>query len=294
MDRSKILKGLFYSFISACAFASLAIFVRIGYDIGFSTKEMLFYRFLSASVFMAIFLLIKDKKTIKPTKNLIKKTIITGDILYTAQAFCFFSSVKYVSPSVTELLLYLYPAFVSLLAVFIFNESINMFKVSYILAILVGFVFIFNDALNSKLKLMGVVFGISAMVIYSIYLIVAQRFLNNENPLSFTFYTIVFAAISFAIIFHPNLKPISLKQLLIVISLGLISTVVAIGFLFASIEIIGSSLTSIFSSFEPVITIILSTFVLNMTMNIYQIIGAFFILLGVFMANLYHLRVSKT
>lgn len=293
MEKSQIFKGLLYSFVSAASFASLAIFIKLGYDNGLTTQQMLFYRFAFAAGFMIVFLLIKQPKSLKPTKNLIKKSAITGAFLYTAQSFCFFSSIKYVSPSVTELLLYLYPAFVTLLASAIFKEKLSFFKFMYMLLVIFGFVFIFNDALHSKLRLLGVIFGVTAMIIYSVYLIVIQQFLRDESPLALTFYTIVFAALAFSLIFHPKIGLMSFKQLEIIISLSLISTVIAIAFLFASIEIVGSSLTSIFSSFEPVITIFLSMVVLDIGMNIYQIIGAVLILSGVFLANIYHLKLEK-
>lgn len=293
MEKSRIFKGLLYSFISAASFASLAIFIKLGYDSSLTIQQMLFYRFTFAAIFMFVFLIIKQPKSLKPTKKLIKKSVITGGFLYTAQSFCFFSSIRYVSPSVTELLLYLYPAFVTLLAIVIFKERLSFFKIIYIILVILGFIFIFNDALHSRLRLLGVVFGIAAMIIYSIYLIVIQQFLRDEFPLALTFYTILFAALSFLLIFHHGIGLPSFTQLKIIVSLSLVSTVIAIAFLFASIEIIGSSLTSIFSSFEPVITIFLSMVVLNIGMNEYQIIGAFLILTGVFLANLYHLKLEK-
>ncbi len=293
MKRASLLKGFIYSFISASAFASLAIFIKLGYNSGLSTKEMLVYRFTTGTFFMLIFLVFYKRETLKPTFGLLQKTFITGALLYTAQSFCFFSSIKYVAPSVTELLLYLYPAFVTFLATLIYKEKITLFKVIYIAIIMVGFLFIFQNALHSKLKMTGVMFGISAMIIYSLYLIVVQNFIKKENPFSLTFYTILFAAISFGVIFGVPKSLPNMNQLLIISSLGLITTVMAIGFLFAAIEIIGSSLTSVFSSFEPVITIILSFFILDIGMNKNQIIGAVFILLGVFMANLYHLMAKE-
>ncbi len=289
MKKTLALKGFLYSIISAASFGSLIIFVKLGYDNGLNTKEMLVYRFISGSLFMFLFILFYKAKSLKPTAKLIKKAILTGAFLYTAQSFCFFSSVKYVSPSVAELLLYIYPAFVTFLSILIYREKITLFKITYIAVIIIGFIFIFQDALHSKLKIIGVVFSISAMIIYSVYLIVVQRFLEQESPLSFTFYTILFASISFSVIFGLPTHPLAENQLLIIISLGLITTVVSISFLFAAIELIGSSLTSIFSSFEPVVTIILSFLVLGIGMNKYQIIGAILIITGVFMANTYHL-----
>ncbi len=289
MDKKLLLKGFVYSVISASAFASLVILVKIGYGFGLSTKDMLVYRFAAGSFFMFLFLLLYRPESLRITSGLAKKTLVTGGILYTLQSFCFFSSVKYVSPSVTELLLYIYPAFVTFLAAITYKEKITMFKVLYILVITVGFLFIFKNALHSEIEITGIAFGIAAMVIYSVYLIIIQNFLKDENPFSLTFYTIVFAAVSFGIVFGlPKSLP-NKNQLFIILSLGIITTVISIGFLFAAIELIGSSLVSVFSSFEPVITIILSFLVLNIGIHGYQAIGAVFILIGVFMANIYHL-----
>ncbi len=293
MYNTKMFKGLIYSFISAFAFASMAVFVKIGYAAGLTTKEMLFFRFVFASVFLFLFLLIKYPKKLIINGGLLKKSLLMGGLFYASQSYCFFASIKHISPSITELILYLYPAFVTLLAAIVFKERFDIFKFLYITIILAGFIFIFGDALNSRIRLLGVLLGFAAMVIYSVYLIVVQQFLKNEDVLSLTFYTIVFTTITFFVLFNKDVGALSLKQTGVVVSLGLISTVIAIGFLFLSIDAIGSSLTSVFSSFEPVITIILSGAVLGIGMTLHQIIGAVLILIGVFSANIYHLRFQK-
>lgn len=289
MQKTLLLKGFIYSIISAASFASLVIFIKLGYDSGLSTKEMLVYRFAAGSLFMFLFLFVYKRRSLKPSLKLLQKAFVTGGLLYTVQSFCFFSSVKYVAPSVTELLLYLYPAFVTFLAALVYKEKITAFKMLYIAVIIAGFLFIFKDALYSKLKITGVMFGLAAMIIYSLYLIVVQSFLKETDSFSLTFYTIVFAAVSFGVVFGIPKNLPNRNQIYIILALGFITTLVAIGFLFAAINMIGSSLASVFSSFEPIITIILSFVIFGVGMNKYQIIGAILILAGVFMANIYHL-----
>ena len=286
-------KGVTYSFISALSFATLAILIKIGYNSGLKASEMLLYRFFFATITMGVFFLTTRPHILKPSTKLILKSAFTGSILYTAQAFCFFKGIKYVSPNVVELILYLYPATVTLISHFIFKEKITIWQAVFICIILLGFGFIFHDAFRYKLKLLGIVYALSAMLIYSIYLIFVQILVKKENPISFSFYTIFFAFLSFFIISLSSFSlPKNVHQLAVGILLGLIPTFSAIVFLFLAIELIGSALASIFSSVEPVFTIIMAYILLHITLNKYQLIGGFLIILGVTLENLYHSKRS--
>jgi len=286
-------KGIIYSFISALSFATLAILIKIGYNYGLKASEMLLYRFFFATTTMGLFFLITRPLSLKPSKTLILKSAFTGSILYTAQAFCFFKGIKYVSPNVVELILYLYPATVTLISHFIFKEKITIWQTLFIGIILLGFGFIFHDAFRYRLKLLGIAYAFSAMLIYSIYLIFVQVFVKKENPITFSFYTILFAFLSFFIISLSNFSlPKNIHQLAVGILLGLIPTFSAIMFLFLAIELIGSALASIFSSVEPVFTIIMAYILLHISLNEYQLIGGLLIIIGVMLENLYHSKRS--
>ena len=290
MDKT-LTKGISFSFVSALSFATLAILIKIGYNNHLNTIQMLFFRFLFATIIMAFFFLITKPVILKPRPKLLLKAFLTGTVLYTAQAFCFFRGIKYVSPNVVELILYLYPATVTILSHFIFKERINGYKAFFIGIILLGFAFIFHDAFGYKVKLLGVGYATLAMLVYSVYLVCVQILVKNENPISFSFYTIFFAVLSFSAISLSNFViPRNLYQVTIGILLGLIPTFSAIMFLFMAIEIIGSALTSLFSSVEPVFTIALAYLILHIGLNRFQLIGGILIIIGVTMANIYHAK----
>ncbi len=295
MRNYSFFKGVLYSVISALCFATLAVLIKVGYDANLTTLKMLFMRFFSAVVLFGSFLALFKREQLKISKSLLFKAFITGSVLYTTQAFCFFKAIQFTSPNVVELLLYIYPAFVSVLAFFFFKESFTFFKFVYIAVILIGFGFIFHDAFSSKIELKGVLFGFSAMIVYSFYLIVIQKFVKSENPFAFSFFTIFFAFVSFSVftfvkegVFVPNLTQMGVGLLL-----GLIPTFLAMLFLFVAIKEFGSALASIFSSVEPVFEIALSYLLLGIGLNMLQFVGGALILIGVFMANFYHLRESS-
>ncbi len=290
MEKSRVIKGFVYSLISAAAFASLIILAKLGYMESLSAKEMLLWRFTIGAIAMTLFLLTKDHNLVKPTMPLLKKALITGAIFYTAQSYCFVSSAKYVQASVSELILYLYPAGVAVLAAAVFKEKLNLYKLFYIALLLTGLIFIFKNAFDKPLQIKGILCALGAMLIYSMYLIAIQKLGKNEHPASFAYYTILFAALCFWIMSGIPRIPQTLNGIIIITLLGIVTTVVAIGFLFAAIHQIGAALSSVFSSMEPVITIVLSMIILKSSLNLSQAIGAFFILTGVALANGYHLK----
>ncbi|AEA34069.1 DMT family transporter [Hippea maritima] len=290
----RIIKGGIFSILSAASFASLVVIVRLGYDTGLSTLNMLLLRFGFAVILMGGFFLIFKRETLKAKKSTLIKAFFTGSILYTLQAFSFFKGVKYASPNVVEFILYLYPAMVSVISRFVFKESFNFYKIFYITVILIGFAFIFKEAFHSKASLLGILFSSLAMVVYSFYLICIELFVKDENAITFSFYTIFFAFLSFLIInLFLGLPQFSSQKVFIGLLLGLIPTFFAIMFLFLAIDNIGSALTSVFSSVEPVITVFLSFFILHLSLTPNQFIGGFLILVGVFLVNIYHLRGSR-
>ncbi len=287
-------KGVIFSLISALSFSTLAILIKIGYNFRLDTLQMLFFRFLFATIFMGLFLGFTRPYILKPNTKLLLKAFFAGTILYPSQAFCFFRSIKYTSPNVVELILYLYPATVAILSHFVFREKINFYKSLFIAVIMLGLLFIFHDAFGHKLRLIGIIFATLAMIIYTFYLIFVQLLLKKENPIAMSFYTIFFSFLSFLVISIHNISlPSNSAQLGVEALLGLVPTFLAIMFLFVAIDQIGSSLTSVFSSVEPAFTIALAYLLLGISLNKFQLIGGILIIMGVTMTNIYHSRERK-
>ncbi len=292
--KKNLTKGVIFSLISAISFSTLAILIKIGYDSKLDTLQMLLFRFFFATLLMGLFLGFTEPHILKPNTKLLLKAFFAGTILYPSQAFCFFRSIKYTSPNVVELILYLYPATVTILSHFVFREKINFYESLFITIILLGFLFIFHDAFEHKLKLLGIILATLAMIIYTFYLIFIQLLLKNENPITLSFYTIFFSFLSFSVISIHNLSlPSNLGQFTVEVLLGLIPTFFAIMFLFMAIDQIGSALVSVFSSIEPVFTILLAYLLLSISLNKFQFIGGMLIITGVTMTNIYHAGEGK-
>jgi drug/metabolite transporter (DMT)-like permease len=101
--------------------------------------DMLFYRFLIASLIIFLYLHFRKELYI-PRLNVLISLVLLGSIGYFSQSLLYLSSINYIPVSVAVLLLYSYPSIVSLIAFLLKIDKIN-FKI--IIALILGFIGIY-------------------------------------------------------------------------------------------------------------------------------------------------------
>lgn len=286
-----MLLGIFYAITSAVCFGFLAIFGKYGTILHIPAGDLLTYRFLVGSILFAIFFILKDITLFKiDLKNFIKAAI-TGGVFYLLQSFCFFKALEYIPASTTSLILYIYPLTVAILSKIIFKTRININMIFSLILIAIGCSLIFYDAFSRRLDLKGISFAVSAMLIFSTYLIFVQKTLRGINPITYSFYVILTTGITFSIFNSPiEIVTLNGQQLILAILIGIIPTFLAIALQFIAIEKIGSVYTSIFSTVEPVVTVFASYLFLGDNIVIFQISGMFAIIIGIILPNLNLIR----
>src|SRR5262245_4510081 len=108
------LAGAAFVATSAAAFGALGIFGKIAFAAGASIGTVLFLRFLVAGALMTGLMAILRMPWPRGRDLMILGAM--GGIGYVGQAFCYFSALRYASAGLTAILLYLYPALVTLAA----------------------------------------------------------------------------------------------------------------------------------------------------------------------------------
>ncbi|KAA0258347.1 DMT family transporter [Deferribacter autotrophicus] len=288
---NRFLKGIVFSILSALCFASLAIFAKLGYIKGYKTNTLLFYRFFFATLIFFVFILFKDKRLFLIDKTGLLKCFIVGFLFYGLQASFFFLSVKYIGASMTSFILYMYPFVVTVLSVIIFRQRIERIIIATLIVTFTGIVFIFFDMLNFHLPIVGVMFGLLAMLTFSSYLIVVQLFLKDLNSFTFTFYVLLFGTLFFGLFGFNNINILFWNDLFYFVMLGLIPTSLGIILLYVAVDKIGSSLVSIFSTIEPFATLLFSYIFFQERVGFFQLIGGILIISGIILPNIYRMKV---
>jgi drug/metabolite transporter (DMT)-like permease len=269
--RGRQVTGTLYILGSAACFGSMAIFARLAYASGVDIPTLLLLRFTSAAVLMWVLFWARGVRL--PRGKGMIMLLAMGSIGYAGQAFSYFTALTLASVGLVSLLLYLYPAIVAILARLVFRHPLTRLQIAAILVALAGSVLTIGKAGDGKP--LGIFFGLLAAFIYSVYILTGSRFPKDVTPIASTAVISSAAAATYACVvavkgFHP---PATGAGWLAVFAIALVCTVLAILFFFEGLERVGAVRASVFSTLEPVFTILLAAAVLGEAIAPLRILG---------------------
>lgn len=285
------MRGLVYAVLSACCFGTLAVFGKLGYGLGLSTWEIIQYRFLAGALILFLFTAATRPDLLRAGPRTLAKAALLGVCIYPVQSLCFMGSLAHVPAATTSLILYIYPLTVTLIAVALGRTRITRMVGASLFLVLAGSGLVFYDAFAREMSGRGVLLALGAMAAYSVYLTLVQAFLQGERARTLTLYVILFAALFFSIAGGTGpLRALDGQRLALALGMGLVSSALAVTLLFSSIERVGSAMASIFSSFEPVATLVLAALFLGEPVVLPQLAGMACIVAGIALPNLHLAR----
>jgi drug/metabolite transporter (DMT)-like permease len=271
--------GILLILISGSSFGTLAIFARLAYEDGVTPITLLFLRFGIASLCMLFVMLLKGIPI--PRGWVLLGLALMGGIGYVGQAFSYFTALTLIPAGLVALLLYLYPAIVAILAVIILKEHISKWKVVALFIALGGTFLTIGPTRGGQL--LGVIFGLGAAFIYSIYILVGSKITKQVTAIQSSTVVIVSAAVVSGglVAIRGSAFPATASGWASVIAIALISTILAIVTFFAGLERVGPTNASTLSTVEPAVTVVLAALVLGETISFFRIIGGMMIILAV-------------
>lgn len=287
-------KGLIFALISGVFYGFLPIFCKLGLREGLDPSELLTYRFWIASIMMFAVLAAGDRRLLRPSIPTVTRGLILGFGFYGIQSFLYFQALTYIPASTATLIIYFYPVAVTLLSIVFFRMRVTPGVCASLVLLLAGCSLVFYDAFAKHLSMVGVGLALVSMIGFSVYLITVQFFLRGEHPLRITFYAFLATSLFFSLFHNPlGLFSLSPRAGAIVFMLALVPTVLAISLLYGAIGRIGSAYTSIFSTLEPVVTVLLAAWVLGENVVGIQVLGMGLIIGGIMVPNVEQLLVGK-
>ena len=274
--RSGSKNGILLVAISAAAFGVMPIFAKIAYADGSSVYTLLFLRFFVGAVFMMALMFIRKMKM--PTGREIAAFLLLGLIGYTGQSFCYFSALNYTTSATVSLLLYTYPALVTIGSVLFFKEKLTASKIISLLMALAGAFIIVGG--EFKADLVGIALALAAAFFYTAYILVSSVVVKEGMGVQSSAFIMTGAAVSFGImnIFMGFEAPSSATGCLSVVAIALLCTVLALWSFFTGMEKTGPSTASLVSTLEPIVTVAASAIVLSEPITAGTIVGGVMIL----------------
>ncbi len=270
------LVGGLYILASAACFGSMAIFARLAYASGVDTPTLLLLRFTLAAGLMWIILLARGLKV--PRGRALLLLLAMGSLGYAGQAFAYFTALTLASAGLVALLLYLYPAIVTILSCLVFRHPVTPLQVAAVAVALLGSVLTIGKAGDGQS--LGIFFGILAAFIYSVYILMGSRIPKDISPTASTTVITSAAAVAYGFVvavkgYHP---PGTGAGWLAVFAIAILGTVMAILFFFEGLERVGAVRASVCSTVEPVFTVVLAALFLGEAVTPMRILGGALIL----------------
>ncbi len=272
-------QGIAWIVVSASGFGAMAIFAKLAYADGVSLTTMLLLRFAIAGALLAVWG--SAQKMRWPHGRDLLWLMAMGAVGYVGQAYCYFAALQYASAGMVGLLLYLYPALVTLLSALIYRRRIGAARAIAVSTALAGTALtVSGDLVTQPL---GIVFGIAGAAIYSLYILAGERVMPRVGALPAATVVMLAAAIIYAIAAGVEglALPRSSQGWLAVWGIAFFSTLLAILGFFKGVEKLGAADASTFSTLEPLITIGLAIVVLGESVSALQLAGGAMILTAV-------------
>ena len=271
--------GVFLIIVSGISFGAAAIFARFAYEAGTNPITLLFLRFGIASICMIFIILVR--KNPLPRGRILIGLVLMGALGYVGQSFCYFTGLTLASAGLVALLLYLYPAIVTVISVIFLKEPVSKLKITALVLALAGTVLTIGPAGGGQP--LGIILSLGAAFIYSIYILVGSKIVKQGTAIQSSTVIIISAAVVYGglISVQGPAFPVTLPGWISVIALALISTVLAVVTFLAGLERVGPMNASTLSTIEPVVTVVLASLILGETLTPLRILGGMMILLAV-------------
>ncbi len=274
------LAGIALAFASGVLFATLPILFRITNAAGFNLVTALALRFTIAS--LLIWIVVGRGGAFTLTRAQVAGFMLMG-LLYIGQSTAYLSSAARIPIATTSILLYTYPAIVTVLARIFLNERFTKIKMISLGLALAGTLLTLGapQAANDWL---GIAFGLGASLIYSTYIIIGAK-AHGDAPPAVQSAVITLTAGAALFIFGAASGQLQLNIAFVgwlgVLALAVLSAALPILFFLAAMPRIGASQTSIISTSELISTAIFGLIFLSQPLTALQVAGGLLIFAAV-------------
>jgi drug/metabolite transporter (DMT)-like permease len=269
------LQGALLVAASAAAFGALPIFARLAYAAGVDLYALLVSRFVIGAAVLALIAAWRGARW--PRGRTLAGVLAMGAVGYTGQSLLYFNALHFADASLVALLLYSFPFIVAVLAAIFLGEPLDGARIAALLVAGAGLALTIGGGRGTPL---GIALGLGAALVYSVYIVVGARVMRDADPIAASSLICAAAAVSYSLIAivrssagAPAAWPASAAGWLPVIALALVGTVVAIACFFAGLRRLGATLTSVLSTLEPVVSVLLAALVLGEQVGALQAAG---------------------
>lgn len=282
------LRGRAMIVLSTIGFGTIGMFSKFAFASGIDASLLLELRFLVAAVALWFYFLIFNRSGIRISRKELATCAALGLAGYGIFSTLLFKAFETTSASIVSLLFFSYPVFALILNWIVTRERPDAqlwISASMILCgISVGVIGSLTGGFQA-----GLLLAIFGAFWYAVYVVATRQLLVNLKPQTVALYVISFAALGFWLMGGPiasGLYLVTGRAWVVVLAIGLVSTVMALLSFFSGLDKLGSTEASQIGTFELIVSLSLAVFVLGEPVSFPLLLGSGFILFGIIMSQL--------
>lgn len=285
----KHLKGILFAIISSGTFGMIPLFtIPIMTTDKMDDFSILFYRFLFSTILMGLVVLFRKESFKIPLKSFLPIFIL--GLFYALTAFFLIWSYKYLDSGVATTIHFMYPIMVAFIMIFIFKETKSNAVLLAALLSVVGVVLLCWT--SGTFSWAGILIVSCTILTYSTYIVgINKSSVGRLNAEILTFYILLSGAVIFFIV--SCISPAGLQIIpsthafTHILGLAILCTIISDFTLILAIKLIGSMLTSILGSMEPLVAVVIGVFYFNENLQAINIVGLIVIITSVVLVIIY-------
>ncbi|HOK80137.1 MAG TPA: DMT family transporter [bacterium] len=283
MDKKAFLAGT----IAALTWGTVFVFGQISVQTGFHPLFVALLRFLSASIFLALYHVAKGGRFFLRFSDIIHFLILGASGIFGMNVFIFYS-LTLTDSTITSLLMNANGFIIGLLGFFLLKEKISIMEIIGLIAGIGGCYLIFTQGDIQKISysnLAGNTLAVLASFCWAFYSVWSKKtkVIDGYGAILSTLWASVSGTIMLAIAVLVAKVPLNfdIKNVLISVYLGIVPAGIGFTLWFYSINKLKTIIPGIIQFLAPLTTAVLAVILLKQSISIATIMGGFLIIAGV-------------
>ncbi len=275
--------GIIYAVLSSATFGLIPLFSVPLLASGVASTTILFYRFSLAAVMMALVMIV-GRHSFRIERSVVGRVVMLS-MLYAVTAIMLIESYKYIPSGIATTIHFLYPLAVALAMSFIFREPLSVATYIAVVVSLTGVALLAWGRHTEGDFPRGVTLALVTVFTYAAYIIgIMKSRVARIGAVTLTFYMLAIGAVLFFLyaLSTEGIEPIhrwsNWRDLAM---LALLCTVLSDLTLVMAIKRIGSTLTSVLGSMEPLTAVVVGAVYFGEHFDTASVVGLILIILAV-------------
>lgn len=283
-NKPNTIRGYTFAAISAITYGINPLCALPLYQSGMSVPSVLFYRYLIATIILALLMIHKRQSFAIKFKEL--PFLIFAGLLFAFSSLFLFESYNYMDTGIASTLLFVYPVIVTLIMGTIYHEKIPLLTILSIIIAFIGITLLYHTDDNGTLSFIGIACVVLSSLSYAIYMILINKSrLQRFSTLKLSFYALLFgmSIFVFKLNFLSDIDPIkpSFITYTSLIGLSIFPTIISLITMTIAIHDIGSVPVSIMGALEPLTALLFGIMVFDETLTLANSFGIMLIIIAV-------------